>query len=94
MPSVAALEGQIHTVGLVLRRHGGSIGRSKAKVIHSRFTQHRVKADYEAFMGARAEVLAKAAYLACEGKPLELDEQLDEADRVTESVDGEAMINR
>ena len=39
----------------------------------------RVKSDYDAFLSARAEVLALAAHLACEGKPLELGELLDDA---------------
>lgn len=34
-------------------------------------SRRRVKADYEAFLAARAEVLARAADLACQGKPVE-----------------------
>jgi len=41
----------------------------------------RVKNDYDAFMLARAEVLAKAAQLACEGKALESSDLLNDADR-------------
>lgn len=40
----------------------------------------RVKNDYDAFLSARAEVLAKAAHRACEGKTLELSELLNDAD--------------
>ena len=40
----------------------------------------RVKNDYEAFLSARAEVLAKAAHRVCEGKALELSELLNDAD--------------
>jgi len=40
----------------------------------------RVKNDYDAFLAARAEVLAKAAHRACEGKALELSELLNDAD--------------
>lgn len=40
----------------------------------------RVKNDYDAFLYARAEVLAKAAHRACEGKALELSELLNDAD--------------
>lgn len=40
----------------------------------------RVKNDYDAFLSARAEVLAKAAHRACEGKALELSELLNDAD--------------
>jgi len=40
----------------------------------------RVKNDYDAFLSARAEVLAKAALRACEGKALELSELLNDAD--------------
>lgn len=40
----------------------------------------RVKNDYDAFLSARAEVLAKAAQRACEGKALELSELLNDAD--------------
>jgi len=40
----------------------------------------RVKDDYDAFLSARAEVLAKAAHRACEGKALELSELLNDAD--------------
>jgi hypothetical protein len=39
----------------------------------------RVKSDYEAFLSARAEVLAKAAQRACEGNALELGELLKDA---------------
>ena len=43
--------------------------------------QHgRVKNDYDAFLSARAEVLARAAQRACEGKALELSELLNDAD--------------
>ena len=43
--------------------------------------QHgRIKNDYDAFLSARAEVLAKAAQRACEGKALELSELLNDAD--------------
>jgi hypothetical protein len=38
----------------------------------------RVKADYEAFLSARADLLAKAAKLACEGKTLELNKIFDD----------------
>lgn len=38
----------------------------------------RVKNDYEAFLSARAEVLAKAAQHACDGKTLELSELLND----------------
>ena len=40
----------------------------------------RVKNDYDAFLSARAEVLAKAAHHVCEGKALELSELLNDAD--------------
>ena len=40
----------------------------------------RVKNDYDAFLSARAEILAKAANRACEGKALELSELLNDAD--------------
>jgi hypothetical protein len=40
----------------------------------------RVKNDYDAFLSARAEILAKAAHRACEGKALELSELLNDAD--------------
>lgn len=40
----------------------------------------RVKNDYDAFLSARAEVLAKAAHRVCEGKALELGELLNDAD--------------
>lgn len=40
----------------------------------------RVKNDYDAFLSARAEVLAKAAHRVCEGKALELSELLNDAD--------------
>lgn len=40
----------------------------------------RVKTDYEAFFSARAELLAKAAERACEGKTLELNELFDDKD--------------
>jgi len=40
----------------------------------------RVKNDYEAFLSARAEILAKAAQRACEGRTLELSELFDDAD--------------
>ena len=36
--------------------------------------RHRVKNDYEAFLSARAEILAKAAQRVCEGKSLEQNE--------------------
>jgi hypothetical protein len=36
----------------------------------------RVKHDYEAFLSARANILANAAHRACEGKPLEPSELL------------------
>lgn len=39
----------------------------------------RVKNDYEAFLSARAEILAKAAQCACEGKALELSELFADA---------------
>jgi hypothetical protein len=39
----------------------------------------RVKSDYDAFLSARAEVLAMAAHRACEGKALELGELLNDA---------------
>ncbi len=39
----------------------------------------RVKNDYDAFLSARAEVLAKAAHRVCEGKALELSELLNDA---------------
>ncbi len=39
----------------------------------------RVKNDYEPFLSARAEVLVKAAQLACEGKALELSKLFDDA---------------
>ena len=38
----------------------------------------RVKSDYDAFLFARAEVLAMAAHRACEGKSLELSELLSD----------------
>lgn len=38
----------------------------------------KVKADYEEFLTARAMVLAKAAELACEGRPLNMNEIFDE----------------
>jgi hypothetical protein len=38
----------------------------------------RVKSDYDAFLSARAEVLATAAHSACEGKALELGELLND----------------
>lgn len=41
----------------------------------------RVKTDYDAFLSARAEVLAKAALRACEGKALELSVLLSDANR-------------
>jgi len=40
----------------------------------------RVKNDYEAFLSARAEILAKAAQHACEGRTLELSELFEDAD--------------
>ena len=40
----------------------------------------RVKNDYENFLFARAEILAKAAQRACGGKALELSELLNDAD--------------
>lgn len=40
----------------------------------------RVKNDYDVFLSARAEVLAKAAHRVCEGKALELSELLNDAD--------------
>ena len=40
----------------------------------------RVKNDYEAFLAARAQVLAKATQRVCEGKALELNELFDDAD--------------
>ncbi len=40
----------------------------------------RVKNDYDAFLSARAEVLAKAAHRVCEGKALDLSELLNDAD--------------
>lgn len=40
----------------------------------------RVKDDYETFLSARAEILAKAAQRACEGRALELSELFDDAD--------------
>ena len=40
----------------------------------------RVKNDYDAFLSARAEVLAKAAHRVCEGKALELSELLNDTD--------------
>jgi len=40
----------------------------------------RVKKDYDAFLSARAEILAKAAHRVCEGKALELSELLTDAD--------------
>lgn len=40
----------------------------------------RVKNDYDAFLSARAEILAKAAHSACEGKTLEFSELLDDED--------------
>jgi len=39
----------------------------------------RVKNDYEAFLSVRAEILAKAAQQACEGKALELSELFNDA---------------
>ena len=39
----------------------------------------RVKDDYDAFLSARAEILAKAAQCACEGRALELSELLRDA---------------
>lgn len=40
----------------------------------------RVRNDYDAFLSARAEILAKAAHRACEGKALESSELLNDAD--------------
>lgn len=40
----------------------------------------RVKNDYKAFLSARAEILANAANCVCEGKALELNELLNDAD--------------
>jgi hypothetical protein len=40
----------------------------------------RVKNDYQAFLSARAEILAKAAQHACEGRTLELSELFEDAD--------------
>ena len=40
----------------------------------------RVKNDYEAFLSARAEILAKAAQHACEGRTLELSKLFEDAD--------------
>jgi hypothetical protein len=40
----------------------------------------RVKNDYDTFLSARAEILAKAAQRACEGKALELSELLNDAE--------------
>lgn len=40
----------------------------------------RVKNDYDVFLSARAEVLARAAHRACEGKALELGELLNDVD--------------
>jgi hypothetical protein len=42
--------------------------------------RERVKNDYDAFLSARAEILAKAAHRACEGKALELSELFNDAD--------------
>ena len=39
----------------------------------------RVKADYEAFLAARAAILASAALRACQGKALELSDLLNDA---------------
>jgi hypothetical protein len=39
--------------------------------------RRRVKNDYETFLSARAEILAKAACRVCEGKALELSELLN-----------------
>lgn len=40
----------------------------------------QVKNDYDTFLSARAEILAKAAHRVCEGKALELSELLNDAD--------------
>jgi len=40
----------------------------------------RVQSDYEAFLAARAEILARAAQRASEGRALELSELFDDAD--------------
>lgn len=40
----------------------------------------RVKTDYAAFLSARADILATAAQLACEGKALQLSHLFDDAD--------------
>lgn len=40
----------------------------------------RVKKDYDDFLSKRAEIMAKAANLACEGKALDLSELLNDAD--------------
>lgn len=40
----------------------------------------RIKNDYDAFLAARADILAKAAQRACEGKSLELSELMNDAE--------------
>jgi len=40
----------------------------------------RVKKDYDTFLSIRAEILAKAAHRACEGKSLDISELLNDAD--------------
>jgi hypothetical protein len=40
----------------------------------------RVKKDYDDFLSARAEVMAKAAQFACSGKALELSKLLNGSD--------------
>jgi hypothetical protein len=40
----------------------------------------RVKKDYEAFLSTRAEILVRAAHLACTGKALELGDLFNGTD--------------
>jgi hypothetical protein len=42
--------------------------------------RNRVKNDYDAFLSARAEILAKAAQCACEGKSLVISELMNESE--------------
>jgi hypothetical protein len=42
--------------------------------------RERVRSDYDVFLSARAELLAKAAQRACEGQALELSDLFDDAD--------------
>jgi hypothetical protein len=49
----------------------------------------RVKTDYGAFLSARAEILARAAQLACEGKALDPNELLNAVDDAQKFIEPE-----